>query len=482
MQSNLLLSELNLLIRDTLQEAFPETVWVVAEISELKDNRSGHCYLDLIEKNEESDEITARARATIWSYTYRMLKPYFESTTGRLFTSGLKVRVRVSVEFHPLYGLSLNIKDIDPAYTIGDMARRRSEIINRLKAEGIFDMNKGLPLPEVPQKIAVISSATAAGYQDFVNQLENNSYGFVFYLKLFEAYMQGAEAAPSIIRALERIYRHGDFFDAVVIIRGGGAQADLSCFDTYELAMHVAQFPLPVFTGIGHEKDDTVVDMVAHTRLKTPTAVAEFLISGAVRFKENLNGLQEQMALKTNEILADEERYLQKTGTAFTKAAHVFLLGRKNRLSNTGHTFLAATGKFSFQRMQQLKIYESLLSGNTRVFMKNHHTRLKQFSRDIKAGMDAGTGNEKRTLMVFQDNIRTAVRSLLRKQESELQLKQKTVHLLDPENILHRGYTITYREGRIVKSEKELRKEDILTTQFPDGHVRSKVTEKHAKR
>jgi exodeoxyribonuclease VII large subunit len=481
MQSNLLLSELNLLIRDTLQEAFPETVWVVAEISELKENRSGHCYLELIEKKEAGDEITARARATIWSYTYRMLKSYFETTTGRLLASGLKVRVQVSVEFHPLYGLSLNIKDIDPAYTIGDMALRRSEIINRLKTEGIFTMNKGLPLPEVPQKIAIVSSATAAGYQDFVNQLVDNFYGFVFYLKLFEATMQGTEATPSIIRALERIYRYADFFDAVIIIRGGGAQADLSCFDTYELGAHVAQFPLPIFTGIGHEKDDTVVDLVAHSRLKTPTAVAEFLISGILRFKENLVRLQDKMALKADEVRTREERFLQKTGTAFARAAHFFLLGRKNRLSNTGHAFLTATGKYSSHCIQQLKLCESRLSGNTRGFIKNQNNQLKQSSQAVKTGMKAAIENEKRTMEYFQNALRMTVRSGLKKQESDLHLKQKTVHLLNPENILRRGYTITYKEGHVVKSEKELKKEDILTTQFSDGKVRSRITEKQGK-
>jgi len=267
MVNKLTLSELNERIRDALLEAFPGMVWVIAEVSELKENRSGHCYLELVEK--EGNEIVARSRATIWSYTYRMLKPYFETTTGQLFTQGIKILVQASVEYHPAYGLSLNIKDIDPTYTVGDMALQRKEIIDRLQKEGVFDMNRELNLPLVPQKIAVISSATAAGYQDFMNQLESNEYGFVFYTRLFEAFMQGAEAVPSIIRALERIFQYEDFFDAVVIIRGGGATADLSSFDNYELAINITQFPLPVITGIGHEKDDTIIDLVAHTRLKT---------------------------------------------------------------------------------------------------------------------------------------------------------------------------------------------------------------------
>ena len=262
MENKLTLSELNERIKEVIEGAFPSSVWVIAEISELKENRNGHCYLELIEK--QGTEIVARSRATIWSYTYRMLKPYFETTTGQLFTQGIKILVQGAVEFHSAFGLSLNIKDIDPIYTVGDMAMQRKEIINRLQTEGVFEMNKELELPLVPQKIAVISSATAAGYQDFMNQMETNEFGFRFYTKLFQATMQGVEAVPSIIYALERIFQYEDFFDAVVIIRGGGATADLSSFDNYDLAFNITQFPLPVITGIGHEKDDTIIDLVAH--------------------------------------------------------------------------------------------------------------------------------------------------------------------------------------------------------------------------
>ena len=255
MNEKMSLLELNNRIRDALQGAFPETLWVVAEISEIKVNRTGHCYLELVEKDDVTDELTARARATIWSYTFRMLRPYFETTTGQPLAEGIKILVQVSVEYHPGYGLSLNIKDIDPTYTLGDLALRRREIIRRLEEAGVFHMNQELPLPLVPQRIAVISSATAAGYQDFTDQLENNAYGFRFEVRLFEAFMQGSEAVPSILDALDRIFHEEAAFDAVAILRGGGSQADLSCFDHFDLAFAVAQFPLPVITGIGHEKD-----------------------------------------------------------------------------------------------------------------------------------------------------------------------------------------------------------------------------------
>ncbi|HOI50092.1 MAG TPA: exodeoxyribonuclease VII large subunit, partial [Prolixibacteraceae bacterium] len=354
MNGQLTLLELNNLIRDALQDAFPETIWVVAEISELKINRTGHCYLELIEKDSVSDDIVARARATIWSYTFRMLKPYFETATGQPFSDGIKVLVLVSVEYHPAYGLSFNIKDIDPTYTVGDLVRRRREIIEKLQEAGVFDMNRELPLPLVPQRIAIISSATAAGYQDFVNQLEHNSYGFIFHHRLFEAFMQGAEAAPSILRALDRIYAEEENFDAVAIIRGGGAQADLSCFDNFELAYTVAQFPLPVVTGIGHEKDDTIIDLVAHTRQKTPTAVAEFFISGAARFYEKLTELQKAVAERTREILESHAETLTNLADDIVHSAGKYLTDSQFRLLRLGQRYKNSVNRYVAQHAENL--------------------------------------------------------------------------------------------------------------------------------
>jgi exodeoxyribonuclease VII large subunit len=352
MEQKLTLFELNQWIKDALDSAIPDTVWVVAEISELKENRNGHCYLELVEK--EGNEITARARATIWSYTFRILKPYFETTTGQFFTFGLKVLVQVSVEYHPAYGLSLNIKDIDPAYTIGDMALQRKEIIERLQNEGVFEMNKELELPLVPQKIAVISSKTAAGYQDFMNQLENNPMGIKFYTHLFEAYMQGADAVPTIISALDRIFEYEEFFDAVAIIRGGGATADLSSFDSYDLAFHVTQFPLPVVTGIGHEKDDTIIDLVAHTRMKTPTAVAEFFISGAERFYERLTGLEEEVVQLVRETVDSKKEQLEDFAENLYRFVGAFINIKNRQLVKTGNNLQQQVNRFSFNKKYEL--------------------------------------------------------------------------------------------------------------------------------
>ena len=272
------LYELNALVRRSLEQCLPDAYWIQAELSDVRTNSTGHCYLEFVQKDVRSNSLIAKARGTIWSNVFRLLKPYFEEATGQAFVSGIKVLVQVTVSFHELYGYSLTVQDIDPTYTLGDMARRRKEILKQLEEEGVLTLNKELRMPRLPQRIAVVSSPTAAGYGDFCHQLQNNPGGFYFYTELFPALMQGDRVEESVLSALDKINSRSDSFDVVVIIRGGGATSDLSGFDTYLLAAACAQFPLPVITGIGHERDDTVLDSVAHTRVKTPTAAAEFLI------------------------------------------------------------------------------------------------------------------------------------------------------------------------------------------------------------
>jgi exodeoxyribonuclease VII large subunit len=272
------LSELTRFINQVIKVNFEKPIWIKAEISEFREASNGHCYVEFIEKDTHTDTLIAKIKGNIWVNTYRMLKPYFESSTGQTLRSGIKVLVAVTVDFHDVYGLSLNIRDIDPTYTLGELAKRRQEIIRQLEADGVMDMNKALEIATLPNRIAIISSSTAAGYDDFCNQIDNNPAGFVLYKKLFPAIMQGDQAANSIIEALDKIYEHASLFDVVVIIRGGGATTDLACFDSYELALNCAQFPLPIIAGIGHQRDLSIVDMVAHTSVKTPTAAAALLI------------------------------------------------------------------------------------------------------------------------------------------------------------------------------------------------------------
>ncbi len=307
------LSELTTQIQETIRSNFDSSVWIRAEISELRENPGGHCYLELIEKDSTSDILLAKTKVTIWASTYRMLKPYFESSTGQSLRSGLNVLVAVSVEFHGLYGFSLNIRDIDPTFTIGEMAARRLQIIRQLEADGIVEMNKQLDFPVLPQRLAIISSATAAGYGDFCDQLANDSSKFAFHKKLFSAIMQGDQADKSIIAALEKIYSTLDLFDVVVIIRGGGAITDLACFDSYELALNCAQFPLPIISGIGHQRDISILDMVAYTSVKTPTAAAEFLISTMQEAENHVVNLAADIQDIIRTYIEDEVRFFDQT-------------------------------------------------------------------------------------------------------------------------------------------------------------------------
>lgn len=328
------LFELNRLIRNTLDAHLEPSYWVTAEIGEMRNNQKGHCYMELVEKQD--DEVIAKMRANIWAYTYRNLSGWFEAITGQTLHAGVKILANVAVQFHELYGMCLIVKDIDATYTLGERVRRRGEAIEKLKAEGVFDMNRELELAAAPQRIAVISSPSAAGYGDFVDQLMKNRFNYRFEITLFKALMQGSEASDSIIQALHEVHCRMDDFDALAIVRGGGAQVDLDCFDSYELAAHVAQFPLPVIAGIGHERDETIVDLVAHTRMKTPTAVAEFLVGRVRGIEEKLDALFRNVAAGARNLIAKHRfRLTDLTGQArYCVASRVIQL--RNKLEMEG--------------------------------------------------------------------------------------------------------------------------------------------------
>jgi len=295
-ENKVTLTELQGLIRDRIYEALPGSFWVIAEIAEMKVQTTGHCYLELTGSDTPGGRVTARARATIWASKYRSLSTFFNASTGIPLRAGITILFKATVEYHELYGLSLNVSEIDPAYTAGDMALRREAIIRRLTSEGVISMNSGLPLNPYPRNIAIVSSSKAAGYQDFIDHLVNNPYGYVFNPVLFEAVMQGETTTASVTGALDMISEETGKFDVVVIIRGGGSTTDLSWFDNYEVAYHVTQFPLPVLTGIGHEKDQSVTDMVAWKALKTPTAVAGFIVERTMECERRIIGMAEALA------------------------------------------------------------------------------------------------------------------------------------------------------------------------------------------
>ena len=447
------LYELNNRVKGVINETLPELVWVIAEINEINTNKSGHCYLELIEKDATADRIIAKARATIFAFTNRLLKPYFETTTGQAFSSGIKVLLHVKVEFHELFGYSLNVQDIDPTYTIGDLARQKMQTIKKLKKEGIFYMNMELQLPLLPANIAVISSKTAAGFQDFIHQLKNNPYGYTFNTKLFSSLVQGKDAEVSIIRALERIFQYEDFFDAVVIIRGGGSQTDLNCFNNYLLSSYIAQFPLPIITGIGHEKDETVADLVAAINLKTPTAVAEFLIQSFLDFENNINDIQENIADHLLASLSEYNDNLSTIGQNITPIIHHIIGNKVRRLDQVG--ILISSGIKNYLNIQMGKLESTRFEIQFK--MKDN---FKLLTYQLKG---------------LFGSIKILTNQFNRSQSNKLDIHQQSLRLLDPGNILKRGYSITYTENKLVTRVSNLKKEDILNTKFSDGEVFSKV-------
>lgn len=428
--TSLSLVELNMLVRRSVRACLPDEYWVQAELSDVRSNYSGHCYLEFVQKDSKSNALVAKARGIIWNNVYSRLKPFFERETGQLFVSGIKVLVKVTVDFHELYGYSLTVVDIDPTYTLGDMARRRKEIISRLESEGILTLNKELELPVLVQRIAVISSATAAGYGDFCNQLEHNPYGFVFYPHLFQAVMQGDKVELSIVAALEKIYQTQEKWDVVVIIRGGGATSDLSGFDTYNLAAHCAQFPLPVLTGIGHERDDTVLDVVSHTRVKTPTAAAEFLINHLRGTAEALDGYASFINQTIPDILQREKERLERCVSRIPSQVEIRLqreVFRQERL---------------FKRME--------LAWQSRLMREEHRLDLSL-------------------------RIAGALQTRLQREKHRLELFEQRVNAASPDVLLKRGYSITLNNGKAVTDASLLKDGDEIVTRLAKGEIRSKV-------
>ena len=322
---------LNALVREAIEIELPDEYWVEAELSECRESR-GHCYMELVEKDEASHTPIARASAKCWKQTWTMLQPYFERTTGQTLHAGMKVLLKVYAQFHEAFGFSWIVTDIDPTFTLGDMAQRRQEIIRKLKEEGVYDLQRELAIPRFCQHIAVISAETAAGYGDFCRQLMENDYGLQFYPTLFPAIMQGEQVEQSVIAALNSIHERINDFDIVVIIRGGGSTSDMSGFDTLALAENVANFPLPIITGIGHDRDECVLDMVSNMRVKTPTAAAAFLISHLADTLQHVNDLQQRIAFLFSMVRTNMEHQLEQRYERLLHAIDQRLINERHHL------------------------------------------------------------------------------------------------------------------------------------------------------
>lgn len=424
------LYELNNLVATSIRLTMPDEYWVVAELSEVREVR-GHCYMELVEKDEHSRTPIAKASAKCWRNVWMLLRSSFERHTGQSLCPGMKVMLSVHADFHEAYGFSWIVTDINPEYTLGDMARRRAEIIAQLKAEGIFELQKELCIPMFAQRIAVISSANAAGFGDFCNQLKTNDYGFQYEVSLFAAVMQGENVEASIIAALNEIYAQCDNFDVVVIIRGGGATSDMSGFDTLSLAENVANFPLPVITGIGHERDECVLDLVANQRVKTPTAAAALLIDNLLRVKHQLDYMEKTIHLGCSRQLNYEQ---------------VRLLRMMEKLPLMCRTALA-------DQLVRLKMLSVQMNMGSKMLLSKQLQKIGNVESQLKYSSLHYTQNERLRLATIEQKLQT----------------------LDPRNLLKSGYSLTLHHGKVVRQCSQLQEGDEIETRLSDGTIYSTV-------
>ena len=430
------LYELNSLLREVIECKRPNEYWVEAELSECRESR-GHCYMELIQKDEHNATPIAKASAKCWVSKWMIIRPYFERTTGQQLHAGMKVLLKVYAQFHEAYGFSWIVTDIDPTFTLGDMARRRQEIIRQLKEEGVFDLQRELSLPLFCQRIAVISAPTAAGYGDFVNQLTDNEYGFKFQVQLFPAIMQGEQVEPSIIHALNEIYSslftlHSSLpFDCVVIIRGGGSTSDLSGFDTLTLAENVAQFPLPIITGIGHDRDESVLDMVSHTRVKTPTAAAAFLIAHLKQTLDRIETCEERIG-----------RHVQTT--------------------------------MEVERLRLARLSERIPTLFSLVSTRQQ-ARLDSLSQRLSTAIHRQLEREQARFPILQSRLSSSIERQLLKNRHLIELLEQRASSLDPALLLQRGYSITLHEGKAVRNAALLKPGDQIETRLYEGTIHSQV-------
>lgn len=430
MNKALSLFELNNLVRQAIDVTLNGEYWVEAELSEAREN-NGHLYMELVEKDELGNTPLAKASAKCWRSVWTRLRPEFERQTNMRLRAGLKVMLKVYPQFHETYGFSWIVSDIDPTYTLGDMARRRLEIIRILKEEGVFELNKQLPLPMFSQHIAVISSETAAGYGDFCNQLRGNSYGFSFSVKLFNAVMQGEGVEHSVVDALNRIYEDVDSYDCVVIIRGGGASSDLTGFDSLSLAENIANFPLPIITGIGHDRDETVADMVAHSKVKTPTAAAALLI-------DNLCVVM-------------------------------------NRIDNAGKSIYNKVGMLMQSERQRMLRLSQLIPTLFSVMSTREHARLEQLFQRMSAASLRGVAESRNRISLLESKLLMNTEKRMQTERHRLELLAQRLSALDPQVLLKRGYSITTLNGKAVMDGSVLKAGDEIETRFAKGTITSIV-------
>ncbi|MFO7755301.1 MAG: exodeoxyribonuclease VII large subunit [Bacteroidales bacterium] len=446
------LSELQKLIKQSLEDKLKSFYWVSAEISELKINYSGHCYLELVEKNRQED-IKSRARAIMWSGKARLLLPYFENIAGQPLAEDIKVLVRVKIDYHELYGLSLVINDIDPAYTVGEIAVKRKQIIKRLESEGVIDLNRELSMPLLPANIAVISSEQAAGYEDFTDELLGNEHGYGYKTTLFSASMQGKETEASVIKSINKIYERISDFDIVVIVRGGGSQSDLSWFDNYNIAYLITQMPIPVLTGIGHEKDLSVTDIVAHRSFKTPTAVADYIINHSLKTEEYLRGIRESIINSSRELVKTRRLSINRISVNMSPLVREALRQKHRLLNRTGLRLTGSTRSYISGNRSKLETIKTGIRKRSSEFIHNRSSRINDLNRSISPACSRFT-KQKHTVL---DNL------------------SRSIDYLSPARVLERGYSITLFNDKAVKSADKLKAGSRIKTILNKGIIDSEI-------
>lgn len=424
------LKDLNELVSEVIRLQIRGSYWLEAELSQMNENR-GHCYMEFVQKDETSNNIIARASGRCWASTWSQIKLYFERITGQNLHTGMKIMVQVSPQFHVQYGFSWIVEDINPEFTMGDMMRKRNEIIAQLKDEGVFDLQKELRLSSFASRIAIISSNTAAGYGDFCNQLANNEFGLTFQTELFQATMQGNRAEGDIIACLNEINAREEEFDVVVIIRGGGATADLSSFDTLLLAENVANFPLPIIIGIGHDRDESVLDLVSFLKVKTPTAAAAFLI--------------ERLSSTLSRVLEAE------------KNIHDYVHRRLER---------------EYNHLNNLASRIPLLFSVVKTQQEFHLDRLLQ---KMITTMTAYLHQEQHKVEIRYNQLLSGVQRTITDNKYHINLIEQKLKSLDPEILLKRGYSMTLSNGKVITNANQLKDGDVLTTKLSEGEVKSIV-------
>ena len=441
MKQSISLYELNCIIKRNFEDNFSNAYWIISEISEIRRNASGHCYLELIETKE--NDVIAKVKANLWAYNYNRISTYFETVTNTKLQPGIKVLVNAKVNYHPLYGLSLTINEIDPNYTLGEKQRRKIEIIKKLKEEGVYELNKTLHLPNVIQRLAIISSSKSAGYDDFIKQLDNNEFGYSFRCDLYQSAMQGNAVEGDIIKALYKIYDKVNDYDAIILIRGGGAAIDLDCFDNYNLASHLAQFPLPILTGIGHQRDETIVDLIAHSRLKTPTAVSAFILNYNREYEQNLEKYYNKIIYLTKHKVAEE----------------------KEKLNSLCNTIEINGTKIIGMEKQHIQSLQNNIISNAKSCIKNNKSLLDFFQKRLSLSTKKPTEIHRSKLENIEQSIIKKSNEKIKFEKQALSSLIRIIEILDPKNTLKRGFSISYdSNNKIVKQTSNLNPEEKIKT------------------